>query len=274
MFSKIITFNKAKEIIKPNRATLISGSFEPFNSYYFSLLSWAAKQNRPLIVLVQKDDMVMHRRGLCKLSSTHKIRASRIAALEFVDYVIIANKTSHDDQYLQILKPRLIVFPVDNLKYRKILEKIIKKNYPKIKIKYSPYSKNGSSAAKKIHLLPIRNIGKITKKLIELSIKSKGKFSKISAILTNAKGKIILKAANSNKEEHAEILLIRLAKKKKINLSSCAMYILIPPCIMCAESIFKNRIRKIYYALSYGDKKGVEYLIAKGIIVKSMNQPI
>lgn len=266
---KNISFKKAANIIKPNTTTLISGSFEPFNNYYLKLLKWSAKQNRPLTVIIQKNDMVLLRRGFLPLSSTHKDRVNIISALEFVDYVIVANKTAHSKECIKKIRPKIVVFQNDNIKYRQVIAREIKNEYPNITIKYAPrdnskYKKPTDYIYNKSQL----GTNRIIKRLTHLSSQSDGHFSKISALLTDNRGKIILESKNSAEDEHAEILLIKNAKAKKINLHKCLLYILIPPCLMCSRAISKCLIKNVYYIFPYGDDRGITYLSKRGIIVK------
>jgi len=264
--NKIITFNKLINKVNPYEITLISGSFEPFNEYYFRFIKWASMIGGPLIVIIQKDNMLFKRRGFLPISSTHQTRAEIISSLEFVDFVIIANKTACDNICIKKLSPKNIVFQKDNLVYRKILKKKIRANYPNINVKICPFSKKDFD----IENIPKISFGKnkIKDKLIKMSSMSKGKDSKISAFLSNEKNIILLEATNNCKEEHAELILLKMANKKNINLKNCTMYVLIPPCLMCANKLVKTKIKNIYYIFDYGDKKGVKYLKSKGINVK------
>lgn len=265
---KLVSFSKLAEIIVPNSAILISGSFEPFNGYYFRLLRWASRQGRPLVVIAQRDDMVLKRRGFLPLTSNHSTRASIISALEFVDYVVVANKTAHDNYVIDRLKPNGIVFQRDALEYRKILAKKIRQDHPNIFVKYAPFVRNSFSFSSQKRMYS-RSKDKIIQDLLQLSATSKGKTSKISALLVN-KGKKapLLVASNNSYEDHAELLLLEQIKKNNLELDSCAMYILIPPCLMCAKEIAKTSLKNIHYIYPYGDGAGIEFLREKGIKVE------
>lgn len=268
MHKKILIFNKAIQKIPPHTITLISGSFEPFGEYYFRLLLWASRQNRPLAVIVQKDDMVLMRRGFFSLSTTHKTRAEIISSLEFVDYVIIANKTAHDKECITQLQPKVIVFQNDNLAYRKTIGRTIRLLDPSIKVEFAPFRPSGFKINRKHRLIPRFKSNEIAKELLSLTTKRMGNISRISAILTNDSNKIIAESVNSEEGEHAEILLLRNAQSQKISLRQCYIYILIPPCLMCAEKIAKHRLKKVFYLFSYGEKDGIEYLRSKNIPTK------
>lgn len=269
MNAKITTLKKASQQYKPNSITLMSGSFEPFSEYYFRLLEWAAKQNRPLVVIVQKDDMVLRRRGFLPLASTHKTRAGIIAALEFVDSTIVANKTAHDRECISLLQPKVIAFQNDNLKYRETLAREIRKRYPRVHIAYAPFRSSRVTAPSDGRIAaPMDTKDEISRVLLRLSARSKGRLSKLSALLLDSSGTIVLQAANSSDEEHAEILLIREAEGKHIKFSGTIMYTLIPPCLMCAKEIWKHGVQRVFYLLSYGEGQGVQYLRDRGSVVR------
>jgi tRNA(Arg) A34 adenosine deaminase TadA/glycerol-3-phosphate cytidylyltransferase-like family protein len=264
---KIVTLNQIKKILPPNTAIIISGSFEPFNGYYFRLLQWGAKQGHPFIVIIQKDDMVFKRRGFEPLSSTHKTRAEIISSLEFVDYVIVANKTAHDRKCIEIINPKTIVFQKDNIKYRRILAREIRKNYPGIRIAQAYFDKNDILAEVSNGVLINEMTKPIAKALIKHSIRSRGKLSRISALLVDRDKKIRLITENNELEDHAEMLLLKKANKISLDLNKYAIHVLIPPCLMCAKAIAESQIKKVYYLMPYGDNAGLRFLKQKGIQV-------
>ncbi|MCX6784519.1 MAG: deaminase [Candidatus Komeilibacteria bacterium] len=272
MDSKIITLNKATKILSPNVVTIISGSFEPFNEYYLKLLKWSAKKNQPLVVIVQKNDMVTKRRAFTKLSTTHNERAEIIAKLPFVDYVIIANATAHDKKTIQTIKPKVIILQHYNLQYKKEIKQEIHKHSPQVKILYSPNYKKNISSDNPLKVNYLKHQNKTIRLLLKLSAKSPNASSKISAILKDEKNNIIVETSNSQTGDHAEILLLKQARQKNINLSKCSMYILIPPCIMCAKALSKYNFKKLYYIFNYGSGDGLAYLKNKGIIIKKYNE--
>lgn len=270
MSEKIVTFQNLIKRIEPHTVTLVSGSFEPFNEYYFRLLKWGSKQGEPFVVIVQKDDMVLKRRGFLPLSSTHKTRAEIIAALTFVDYVIVANKTAHDEWVIQSLMPKIIVFQRDNIVYRKVLAKEIKHVHPEIMIKYAPFKSNAFVSFYSTHQFSLvqKSQDKIVNELIRQASLSSGKLSKISAILIDGYGKILFSIANNDQEEHAEILLLRMANANGVRLDSCMMYILVPPCLMCAREIASSAVRNIWYIYPYGEGDGIKFLKKLNILVR------
>jgi len=269
MKRKISTFKEVQRTFPPHTITLASGSFEPFNEYYFRFLHWASRQNRPLVVIVQKDDMVLIRRGFVPLSTTHKTRAEILSSLEFVDRVVVANRTAHDKKSIEQLRPKVVALQNDSPVYRKMIGEEIRQSYPKVGVKIVPF-RSQNFATKNKHGFAIKTIGnKIAGRLLSLAERSEGRVSKISAILVNSKNRILAQAANSTEEEHAEILLLRRAKLEKINLKQCWLYVLIPPCLMCAREIAKNGVKQVLYLLPYGDGKGISYLAKNGIRIKN-----
>ncbi len=268
--NKIYTLKEIPSLVKQNSATLISGSFDPFNEYYFRLLKWASKQGRPLIVIVQRDKMVLQRRGFTSpLSATHSTRAQIISSLNFVDYVLIENKTAHDTECIKKIKPKTIAFQNDNITYRKKLGEEIKKTYKKLDIKYAPFRLSDFLNRQKLYSINTKQKqDEISKRLLKNTILSNGLHSKITAVLEDKDGKIIAESKNSASEEHAEILLLEEIRKKKLNLDKCTMHILIPPCLMCAKAIAKSSIKKVSYLFPYGDNAGIKYLKRNGITTK------
>jgi len=271
MKNKITTFKNIAKSLKPNCATLIGGAFDPFNPYYLKLLRWASKQSRPLIVIVHPDRTVSLRRGFISPFESQNKRASRIATLDFVDYVIISSKVDHDPTILRLVKPKFVIFQRDNPKYHKELFKEISRDFPEVKIKVAPFKREvffrTSSDVSFFRNKFLKNKkNKISKKLLLLAQKSKAGIGKISAVLVKD-GKIVAGAANSEKEEHAEILLLKNMRKRE-EFDKYSLYILIPPCIMCAEAIARSNLKNVYYLFNFGDKRGVKYLKTKGIFIK------
>ncbi len=271
MKNKINTFKNITKLLKPYCVTLIGGSFDPFNSYYFRLLRWASKQSRPLIVIVHPDKIVSLRRGFIPTSENHYKRVKRISRLDFVDYVIISSKVAHDPTLLRLIKPKFVVLQRDNVRYRKKLFKEISRDFPKVQIKVAPFKRRvffrvSSSVSFFKNKFLKNKKDKISKRLMLLTKQSKAGIGKISAILIRD-GKIIAEAVNSEKEEHAEILLLKnIRKKEKFNKYS--LYTLISPCIMCAEAITHSNLKNVYYLFNFGDNRGVKYLKRRGVTVK------
>src|ERR1035437_5771442 len=101
--SKIMPLKRLWKILEPKTVSVISGSFDPFNDYYYKLLKWASQQSRPLVVIVHTDKAVSIRRGLSKPTENQMKRAKNIAGLDFVDYVIVSNKGAHDKKILKLI---------------------------------------------------------------------------------------------------------------------------------------------------------------------------
>lgn len=268
MQSKLLSFKEIKKKYLPYSITLTSGSFDPFNEYYFRLLRWGAKQGPPFVVIIQKDDMTFIRRGFAPLSTTYKTRVEIISSLEFVDGVVIANRTAHDPKIVRELKPKVIVLQNDTTSYRKIIAKNITQIDPRIKVKIVPFRTTDFS--KVVYNLQVFSNNQIAQKLLSLAKQSKGTISRISAILTDERNRILVQKTNSIKEEHAEILIFKNRKIEKRKLIKCSLYVLIPPCLMCAKMLIKSKIRKVFYLFPYGDMEGVKLLRKNGIIVERL----
>lgn len=268
MQNKLLSFKEIKKRYPPYSITLTSGSFDPFNEYYFRLLRWGAKQGSPFVVIIQKDDMTFIRRGFAPLSATHKTRVEIISSLEFVDGVVIANRTAHDPKLVKELKPKIVVLQNDSMTYRKIVAKNINKIDPRIKVKIVPF--RASDFSKAIYNLRVSSNNQIARKLLYLAKQSGGTISRISAILTDEENRIIVQKTNSIQEEHAEILLLKNGGIEKRKLFNCLLYVLIPPCLMCTKMLIKFKIRKVFYLFPYGDMEGVRLLRKNGVVVKRL----
>lgn len=108
----------------------------------------------------------------------------------------------------------------------------------------------------------------IKRKLYYLSDHNPSHLGKISALLTY-KGKIVAESSNiDEKELHAEVIAMNEAKKKKIPLEKTKIYILIPPCIMCAKVILENNIKEVFYINPYGNDDGTSLLRKNNVKVK------
>ena len=269
--AEITTLNSLKNKIKPYTATLVGGAFDLFHIGHLRYLRQASKFSKPLIVIVQTDKMVSVRKGLTRPIIKQKYRAEIIAALDFVDFVLILDKPSHYDGYLTTLKPKHLVLYKENLTYRKRRAGDIQKQHPRIRVEFVAGRKvmSTSRIVKKIIEKPNTSRIKdpIKRELHILAEESKAKVGKISALIIKNK-KIILKAGNTKTESHAEAVVLKLAKKTKIDLEGCELYILIPPCISCAENIMKSKIKNVYYLYPYGNDDGVTLLRKNGIKVR------
>ena len=270
---KIVRLGKLKKLLKPGECTLVGGAFDLFHTGHLRFLRAASKQGRPLVVIVQTDKMVRIRKGFSRPIVSENHRAEIISALEFVDYVLILDRATHYDRYIEAIRPRNIVFFKENMHYRMRRAKEIERKFPKTKVIF--ISKKGfgrkvmntSKIIKKICNPPIRKkVGDvIVDQLYELSEKSPSKVGKISAILTNGK-KIVKIGGNTKSERHAEMQI--LSKKiKGANLADCCLYVLIPPCIQCSEKIVKTRLKTVYYLHAYGNDDGIALLRKSGIKV-------
>lgn len=266
--NKIIALKRLEKILKPKTATLISGSFDPFNAYYHKLLKWAALQSRPLVVIVHTDRVVSIRRGLSKPSENQNKRAKNIANLDFVDYVVTSNKSAHDKRILKLVNPKFLLFQKDNKDFLKRIAGVVSDTFPEISILVSPFKKEVCISLVPANIFSKSTDNSILNRLLELAKLSAGPVGKISAVLVLG-DKIIAEASNSGGGEHAEKLLLDTFKGK--DLSDYFLYILIPPCLMCADSIIHSKVKQVYYLFNYGDKMGIELLAENGIGTKKVN---
>ncbi|MEK7608450.1 MAG: deaminase [Patescibacteria group bacterium] len=265
--SKIITLKKLGKVVEPRKVTLISGSFDPFNSYYRKLLTWASLQSRPLVVVVHTDRAVSIRRGLSRPTENQKKRAENVAGLDFVDYVVISSKGAHDKKIVKLLKPRLLLFQQDNTSFLAGLFSIINRKFPGIGIRVSPIKKEIVISTVPSKITPNNIKNPILKRVLELARTSTAPVGRVSAVLVS-KSKVLAESSNLAGGEHAEkVILDRLLGK---NMEGCSLYVLIPPCPMCADSIIRAKLKNVYYLFNYGDKMGVERLHEAGIVVRKI----
>ena len=96
-------------------------------------------------------------------------------------------------------------------------------------------------------------------KYMELALKEAKKSLKTDDVPVGAviveNNKIIAKAHNAKEKnksatQHAEIIAVEKASKKKKNwyLNECEMYVTLEPCEMCFNAINQARIKTVYYA--------------------------
>lgn len=272
---KIIKLGQVKSSINPNTATLVGGAFDLFHVGHLRYLARASECGRPLVVIVQTDKMVSIRKGLNRPVINQNHRADIIASLYFVDYVLILDRPAHYEEYLEVIQPKNLVFFKENMIYRKRRALEIEKKFPSIRVVFLSVKKKAistSSIIKKILEKP--NFEKIkhpiARRLHELASHCQSKIGKISAILFY-KGKLVEEAFNNKLETHAEALLFKQAKKHKIPIEKCDLYILIPPCIMCSELILKNKVKNVFYLHSYGNDDGLKLLKNHRIFVKKIS---
>ncbi len=268
---KIVKLNELKNLIKPNTAILVGGVFDLFHIGHLRYLKECRKLGKPFIVIVQTDKMVKVRKGLNRPIIKQIYRAELIAALDFVDYVLILDKPSHYDGYLNIIQPKYLVFYKENLFYRKRRARDINILYPNIKVVFVTGRKIISTSyiiKKTLEKPDIKSIkDPIKRELHLLAEQSQARVGKISAIIIQH-GKILIKAGNSKTESHAETIALREASKKNIDFESCELYILIPPCISCAEKIIKTKIKTVYYLYPYGNDDGIRLLRKNKVKIK------
>ena len=104
---EIIPLSKIDKYVAPNTATLVGGSFDLFNVSYLRFLKDCSDCGRPLVVIIQSDSSVRIRKGFNRPVVGQKHRAEIVAALCFVDYVIVLPKPPHHKKYLAKIKPKI-----------------------------------------------------------------------------------------------------------------------------------------------------------------------
>jgi len=272
---KIANLSKLKKILKPFTATLVGDVFDLFNVEHLRYLRKCSKVGRPLVVIVQADKTAKIRSGFNRPIMNEKLRAEIIAALEFVDFVLILERPSDYEKYLRIIKPRNYVYPKGIMKHRKFTARLITEKFPDIRIFFLDNNLHRYDAdflIKKISARrdysKIRN--PIVRRLHFIADNSKAAIGKISALIT-FNDRIVAESDNiESKNMHAEHVVLKKAKSKGVNLKKAKLYILIPPCKLCAQEILKNQITQIYYLYSYGNDDGIKFLRTHGVKIKKM----
>lgn len=270
---KIVTLKKLRKLLKPNTATLVGEVFDLFNIGHLRYLRECSKIGRPLVVIVQADKKARIRSGFNRPVVSEKYRAEIIAALEFVDFVLILDKPSDYGKYIEIIKPKNFIYPKGIMKHRKYAASLIIENFPKTKIFFlkSIAHRYGADSILKRMLakrdyLKVKN--PIVRRLYFIADNSKAEVGKISAVAVLG-GKIIAESDNiEGKNMHAEHIAMNKAKSQGVNLEKIKLYILIPPCILCAQEIIKNKVSQVYYLHPYGNDDGIKLLNKNGIKVK------
>ncbi|MCJ7804634.1 adenylyltransferase/cytidyltransferase family protein [Patescibacteria group bacterium] len=273
----ITTLTKLQKTLRPHTATLVGGVFDLFHVGHLRYLRKSSELGRPLVVIVQADKTVRIRKGFNRPIVSERRRAEIVAALGFVDFVLILDKPSHYEKYLEIIKPRYYVFSKETMTYRRYRAYLINKKFPNIKVVFpekSAYRSRTSLLIKQI--LGQRDYSKIKNPIVRhlyfLADHSKASIGKISALITS-QGKVVAESDNiESKDIHAECIVIKKAKQKGVDLKRAKLYILISPCILCSQEILKSKIAEVYYLHPYGDDDGIKLLRKHGIKVKKLKK--
>lgn len=272
---KITTLSKLTKKLKPFTATLVGDVFDLFNIEHVRYLRACSRVGRPLVVVVQADKMAKIRSGFGKPVMNEKQRAEMVAALEFVDFVLILEKPSDYEKYLQIIKPQNYVYPKGIMKRRKFTARLITEKFPSIKIFFLDNNLHQYGADFLIKKFQARRDyskikDPIIRRLYFIADNSKATIGKISALIT-FNNKIVAESDNIESHDlHAEQVVLKKVKLIGINFRKAKLYILIPPCKLCAKEILKNKITQIYYLHSYSNDDGIKFLRAHGIKVKKI----
>lgn len=161
------------------------------------------------------------------------------------------------------------------MKHRKFTARLITEKFPSIKIFFLDNNLHQYGANFLIKKLQARRDyskikDPIIRRLYFIADNSKASIGKISALVT-FNNKIVAESDNIERQDmHAEQVVLRKAKSRGIDFREAKLYILIPPCKLCAKEILKNKITQIYYLHSYGNDDGIKFLRAHGIKVKKM----
>ena len=84
----------------------------------------------------------------------------------------------------------------------------------------------------------------------------------------NLKIKLVPRLVSKGSVVHAEANALTFAAKHGLKTKGCSMYITLSPCIECAKLMKQAGIKKVFYAESYREDEGVQFLLANGVKVK------
>lgn len=267
---KIVTLDYISKNLEPYTATCTGGGFDLFHVGHLRYLRACSEFGRPFVVIVQGDETVRIRKGHNRPIINELERAEIVAALDFVDFVLVLEKQSYANEYLEIIKPKRYVFSKENIIYRKERALIMKKDFPEMEIVFQNITRE-QGTTKIIDKIKTTedysNISdSITRVLFETAAQSMSSVGKASAVLVDEKENILQSAHNSEDgEKHAEMIIL-----DKIDLNSLDNMKIVtnfPPCISCAKKLVESGIKKVEYIYSYGIDDGIEYLKEHGVSV-------
>lgn len=270
---KVVSLDYINKNLEANTATCTGGGFDLFHVGHLRYLRACSELGRPFVVIVQGDDTVRMRKGLNRPIINENERAEIVAALDFVDYVLILEKQSYSNEYLSAIRPKRYVFSKENMNYREQRASIMKEEFPEMEVIFQDITKLQSTTLIVEKVLKKEDSSHITdpvvKKLYEISTQSNSSVGRASALIIDVNESILASAHNGERgESHAEIVLLNKIKENNISLSNVTLVTNFPPCIACAREIVSSGIGNVEYVHSYGIEDGVEYLKQKGISVK------
>jgi len=197
-----------------------------------------------------------------------KNRAERVASLDFVDYIVISPHGAQSSIVLESINPEFLLMQQDNTFFLKGIIEVVNNKFPGIKILVSNVPKDIKLPVLSMDKKNKKYSNKIANRLLELAKDSDAPVGKISAVLV-LDNVIVSEASNSISGEHAEEIIL---KNKKYYDESYVLYILIPPCPMCAKAILASGIKKVSYLFDYGDSYGTEILKDAGVFINIMKE--
>ncbi|MBS3074149.1 adenylyltransferase/cytidyltransferase family protein [Candidatus Pacearchaeota archaeon] len=150
---KIIKLKDVSELIKPNTSAPVGGSFDLSHVGHLRYLKCCSRFGKPLVVIVQSDKTVGYRKGFNRPIINEKRRAEIISHLNFVNYVLILDKPSHYDKYLEIIRPKTFIFSKEDMDYKINRKKLIKEKFPNISVVFFPKNVIRSSTSYIIYRL-------------------------------------------------------------------------------------------------------------------------
>lgn len=127
--TNIVSVTQAGEIISKlqqdnKRVVLVGGCFDIFHVGHLALLKGAKEQGDSLFVMLESDERIASLKGDTRPIFTQTQRAEVLAALRFVDFVILLPNLTKNEEYdrlIGVLRPDVIAIAQgdDVIKYAK-----------------------------------------------------------------------------------------------------------------------------------------------------------
>lgn len=126
--NKIIPFenlNGNLRKLQNQKLVLVGGCFDILHAGHIEFLNAARKQGEKLLVILESDESVRSKKGAGRPINDIKTRASLLAALPVVDYILLLPYFKTDLEYYNLVKkiePDIIAVTASDAAYNKKLE--------------------------------------------------------------------------------------------------------------------------------------------------------
>ncbi len=263
---KLIKMQEIRKYVTPWSATVTGGAFDLFHVAHLRFLRKCSELGRPLVVLVQSDKTISRRKGFNRPVIAERNRAELIAALDFVDFVLITDK-GFDASSIRTVKPGVVAIAKENMRFRISKKRELEKEFPKMRVVFVEKTSKRISTTKIIEKINKKRDyaavkDPIRRRLYFLMDNNTTDLGNVAAIITKH-GKIISEGVNDeDRDVHAEIAAIRLAKQRERCLEGSTLFLTMPPCSLCAKRIIKEGIKEVFYLENYTNR-GKNFLFVK-----------